>query len=310
MIERAALFGEARTLVGVVTLPEGGAARTAVVFLNAGVVHRVGPNRIHVTAARQLAAEGFLSARVDLSGLGDSDARRDSLPFEQAAVMEVREVMTALQREHGVSRFVLAGLCSGAVVAFRGALADDRVVGAVLINPQGFVQSAEWQTHVVAQAQARNVLTKKVFRLESWRRALTGRSHYRHLLRMVTRRAATALREDAAVSQIAQGLSSEFQRLRDRGVRLMLACSEGDLGIDYLNVILGDGFDRLRATSMHTVLLPPGDHSLTLAETQDRFFSALREWAKGCVDAGLPAVAFTPSALDALTTSARASLRS
>jgi pimeloyl-ACP methyl ester carboxylesterase len=310
MREKAAQFGEWRTMTGIVTEPPAGTApATAFVFLNAGVVHRVGPNRLHVTAARRLADDGFLSVRFDLSGLGDSEARRDTLPFDQAAVREVRDVMTEIEREYRVSRFVLAGLCSGAVAAFRGALADDRVVGAVLINPQGFVQSAEWQAHVVGRAQARRYWSQKVFRAESWRRALTGRSNYRHLIEVVKRRTVAAFRPPSAVAQVARGLSTEFQRLTERGVRIMLACSEGDLGIDYLNIILGEGFDRLQASTLRTVLLPAGDHSLTFPVTQERFFAALHAWAGEWRTAPRPSLAFAPGVLEVPVSSSHAPLQ-
>src|SRR5689334_21003043 len=115
VIERARRFGDEQTLVGIVTEPPAGVLpRAAVVLLNAGVVHRVGPNRMHVEIARGLAALGLVVVRVDLSGLGDSESRRDSTPFERAAVLETQGVMSALAAQYGVSRFVTAGLCSGA----------------------------------------------------------------------------------------------------------------------------------------------------------------------------------------------------
>src|SRR5690606_37128378 len=51
MRESAVLFGAADSLVGIVTEPEPGTARTdaqAVLILNSGLVHRVGPKRMHV----------------------------------------------------------------------------------------------------------------------------------------------------------------------------------------------------------------------------------------------------------------------
>ena len=43
------------------------------VFLNAGAVRRIGPNRMWVEAARRWAARGIPTLRVDLGGIGDSD---------------------------------------------------------------------------------------------------------------------------------------------------------------------------------------------------------------------------------------------
>src|SRR5262249_32019788 len=64
----------ARPLFGVLTGPAGGGdpTRPLILFLNAGAVHRVGPNRMYVTLARAFAERGLTSARIDLGGLGDS----------------------------------------------------------------------------------------------------------------------------------------------------------------------------------------------------------------------------------------------
>jgi pimeloyl-ACP methyl ester carboxylesterase len=279
MTERAVRFGQQGNLVGIVTPPAGGApARAGFVFLNAGVVHRVGPNRMYVTAARRLAQRGFLSVRFDLSGLGDSSSRRDATAFEQAAALDTSDVLSAVQRDYGVDRFVLAGLCSGAVAAFRGALADERVAGAVLLNPQGFVADADWTTYVAARAHARRIWKDKLLSARSWGKALTGKSDYRRLAGLLRDRFAVAGRRDPAVQSIADGLANDFRRLAARGVHFLLACSEGDFGMDYLTEILGPRFARLER--LDTLDLPAGDHSLTLVESQLRFFEGMERWAE------------------------------
>lgn len=275
--ERAVLFGASQSLVGIVTEPARIASGTAFVMLNAGVVHRVGPNRISVTAARRLAALGFVTVRFDISGLGDSDSRRDTTPFDQASVLETREVMSWLEREYGVSRFVTAGLCSGAVVAFRAAVADERVSGAVLINPQGFVQSEEWRQHVVDRALARRYWREKLLSVRSWRQALSGRTQYRQLVSVIKRRLLSVFRRNHAVTQIAGRLAAEFGQLDARGLRMLLACSEGDFGVDYLATILGPRF--VRRERMKALTLPRGDHSLTMAQSQELFMAGLERWA-------------------------------
>jgi pimeloyl-ACP methyl ester carboxylesterase len=245
--------------------------------------------------ARALAALGFLTVRVDLSGLGDSESRRDSTPFEQASVLETRAIMSALEQEFGVSHFVTAGLCSGAVVAFRTAVDDDRVRGAVLINPQGFVSSVEWNAHVVSKARARRYWSEKLLSPASWRRALTGRSHYGSLADVIKRRALSLFARNEAVADVAGGLAAEFGGLQTRGARLLLACSEGDLGMDYLQSILGPRFTRRER--MDTLLLPKGDHSLTMAVSQRRFLEGLERWARAFVPQPAAAAAGMPAAV-------------
>ncbi len=135
--EKAIRFGKTASMVGIVTEPDArsdGSGKTAAIFINSGILHRVGACRLHTQIARALAPSGITSLRFDLSGIGDSDARRDTLSFEESSVVETREAMDYLEAAKGISRFVLIGLCSGADVGHLTALADDRVIGLVMFD--------------------------------------------------------------------------------------------------------------------------------------------------------------------------------
>jgi pimeloyl-ACP methyl ester carboxylesterase len=136
--EKAVKFGTSASLVGVMTEAAPGAGdaagRPGVIFLNSGILHRVGSCRLHVRMARAFSAAGFHALRFDYSGIGDSDQRRDSLPFEESAVIETREAMDYLAKAKGVKQFVLIGLCSGADMAHETAVKDERVSGMVLLD--------------------------------------------------------------------------------------------------------------------------------------------------------------------------------
>jgi pimeloyl-ACP methyl ester carboxylesterase len=137
MRERALKFGKTASLAGVLTEPTAGASapdRPGVIFLNSGILHHTGASRLYVKVARRLAADGFTSLRFDFSGVGDSEARKDTLPFAKAAVVEGREAMDFLQEGRGMKSFILMGLCSGADMAYHIALADERVAGLAKID--------------------------------------------------------------------------------------------------------------------------------------------------------------------------------
>ena len=81
--ERVYKFGSHGGLVGILTEPVGDTQtltdkRPAIVVSNVGLNHRPGPNRIWVEFARRMAEKGFVTLRFDLSGLGDSESRRDA----------------------------------------------------------------------------------------------------------------------------------------------------------------------------------------------------------------------------------------
>ena len=78
MHETICQFGPNNGLTGILTEPDESvrvADAPVALILNAGIVHNIGPFRLHVDIARLLAAAGFSSFRIDLSGLGDSATR-------------------------------------------------------------------------------------------------------------------------------------------------------------------------------------------------------------------------------------------
>ncbi|MBZ5536437.1 MAG: hypothetical protein LAO31_10815 [Acidobacteriia bacterium] len=175
MKESAVLFGDHNNLVGVITDPGPAPPPqqpTAVLLLNAGFVHRVGPARIHTKMARRLAEAGFPVLRFDFSGIGDSEARKDALPYEVSTIHEAREAMDLMSAAKGVSRFVLVGICSGASNSLRIALSDPRVVGAVPIESYPFSTTG----YIVS------TYVRRFFRWRMWWNLLTGKLHPRKSL--------------------------------------------------------------------------------------------------------------------------------
>lgn len=135
MSERAMYFGAEGNLLGILTMaPEPRPGAPVVVLLNAGLLHRVGPNRLHVDIARRLARSGISSLRFDMSGVGDSELQAERLLYIERSVRDVIEAMDALDAEGHRDGYVLIGLCTGAYNAFRAALADGRVRGCVLLD--------------------------------------------------------------------------------------------------------------------------------------------------------------------------------
>jgi len=160
--EKVAVFGEARGLVGILTLPasEPPPGAPCVILLSTGILHRVGSNRLWVTLARALGAEGIVTLRFDLSGIGDSERRREVGSLRESVERDIAEAITYLHSTQGADHFVLVGLCSGAYDAFHAALGETRVIGAVMVDMPGPFQT--WR-HTAHHLMAR------VLRPASWR---------------------------------------------------------------------------------------------------------------------------------------------
>jgi pimeloyl-ACP methyl ester carboxylesterase len=159
-------------LAGIVSQPDDSFDVTRVpacVFLNAGILHRIGSGRIHVKLARMFAERGMLSLRLDHSGIGDSDARRGSNAFLEAGRQEVIDAMDFLQGKYGVDRFIIFGLCSGADVGFETAYVDNRIVGLIQLDAWKYVTN-----------KARAIFLKEyygpqILHLSSWLRFIRNR---------------------------------------------------------------------------------------------------------------------------------------
>ncbi len=133
----AVRFGPANALVGVVTTPtESGRTRrkTGVLILNAGVIHRAGPNRLHTSLAIRLCRHGFTVLRFDYSGIGDSNRNPEQGSLVARTLRETQAAMNWLDSEYGIEEFMVVGLCSGADNAVRVAAADPRIVGLGLLD--------------------------------------------------------------------------------------------------------------------------------------------------------------------------------
>ena len=286
MREQAILIGKTKSLVGVVTTPPDAVPpestsrqRPAIVLLNAGIVHRVGPGRLYVKLARRLAELGFVVVRFDASGLGDSAVRRDNLPHDKSSILETVEAMDYLAAEHGVDRFVLMGICSGAVTCFTTACADQRVAGAVLMNARGFDYNAEWNTFVMSRGWARDYW-RRLLSPRSWIRVLTGKSQYRRFLAVVLLRIKNLFQRSQAVSAVATGLGSDLNALIERDVRLLLVSSQGDHSADYLNAMMGErAKDLRRSGAVQEECIAGSDHTFTCLKHQQEVLNAVEAWA-------------------------------
>lgn len=208
--EKALLLGRAKSLVGIATLPATGVAqrRPAVVFVNSGIVHRVGHHRMYVRLARLLAAAGHAALRFDLSGLGDS-ASRSGVSTESAWRMDISDAIDDLASLGAVDQVVLVGLCAGADLIVRYAHTDKRVVGIVLLDPT-IPPTARFYVHYIA---------RRIRRLRSWLSFASGRGRLWNELVEHVRFALGAARNAPGSSAADPRNRSEFEHVYGAAVR-------------------------------------------------------------------------------------------
>lgn len=275
--EHATLLGPRKSLVAILTQEAGAAVRSkpAIVILNAGIIHRVGPNRMHVDLARQLAAAGHLVVRFDLAGIGDSDPRTDSLPAFEASLHDIRELLDSLQATRHTERVILIGLCSGANQAVVYAGHDPRIAGVVLIDPL-IPRTTRYYV---------NYYASRILRIESWKN-LTSRRH-RFWRRMRKRRRAAAEDiEDAGAAlperELWTFLEDAYRRTVTAGVR-MLAIFTGDLPVQHnYREQLIDAFESVNfGDLLQLEYFGRSDHTFSLRVDREKLFRVIGQWVAG-----------------------------
>lgn len=279
VMERAVVFGAGSPLVGIISEPSAPLQRSrpAVVLLNAGF-HRVGASRLTVRMARRLCDAGWLVARFDQSGIGDSVARRDGLKVDEAGVVEARQVMDELSATYDVERFVLIGHCKGGLVSFRTAQADPRVAGAVLLNSHGIQANPDWHKYASVQSAARQYRRSSLRSPDSWKRALTGRIQYGRLIGTLAKSMAQRL-VPSAPSSLNRRFSQELRQLVEQGTHLLFILTDGDPAQGCLNVIAESQMGYLRSSGrFRTEAISRSDHDYTLLANQADVLRLVEDW--------------------------------
>lgn len=281
MKERAAALGPERSMLGIFTRPEASASggrgdRPGVLLMNAGLVHRVGPNRLNVNLARRLAERGYPSLRVDLSGLGDSAPRRDRRSLEEAHLADLSEAMDAFGEQEGVRRFVLAGVCSGADLSLTLAARDARVAGAVLIDSFAYGTALN---QVVGYGQ-------RLVDRESWRNLLRGQSEIgQRLARRLGLGPNEASGAEAEAVEIPSwvmppkdAILAEVEGALGRGAALHFVYSGGPALYNYLTHLAPSFLALRRRGDLSTQIFREADHTFTLSLYQQALIAAIEAW--------------------------------
>jgi alpha-beta hydrolase superfamily lysophospholipase len=288
--ESAHFYGKKEQLFGILTSPNEKSPRpeqTAVIIVNAGVGTRIGPHRLYVQMARALGALGFSVFRTDLSGTGDSlveNPEEESDPYPKLAVSDISDAITFLQDQHSIKRFVVAGICSGADVAFRAAVQDLRITGAVIINPRSFCayNFPDLELHVRAHH-----LESTLKKGKNWMKLLQSRSGAYTRIVQVGRSALFRLKQVVLktihvpnetgfpVKDIPDG----FNKILKRGSNIFLAVSDGDPGTEYVEIHFPQEMRTLEASNkgFHRIRLKGTDHLFTLKYAREAVLKTITE---------------------------------
>ena len=277
--ERIVRFDVRQGLVGILSTTRDARERApCVVLVNAGIVHRVGPNRLYVDIARTLAAQGYTVLRFDLSGLCDSEVAPGGVSLNESAIADVKAAMEYLERSRKATTFLIGGLCSGANYSMLASFADARVVGVLMIDPT--VARTRYSKLVHLGRRLRHAATWSALltlRHPIWRRSI-GR-----LRNLAVVRAANAQSGHQAPMEPGQHDSTEVRALLEqviaRGVQLMMVFTGGVNHVyNYRNQLfdLLPGFDF--GQQLRLEYMPETDHSVSDGASRAKLMQSIGEW--------------------------------
>ncbi|MCP5329075.1 MAG: alpha/beta fold hydrolase [Sinobacteraceae bacterium] len=274
--ESVVLLGPRRSLVGIHTHPAGdssGREDICVVIINAGIIHRVGPNRLHVELARALSAAGLSAVRLDLSGIGDSDSRADSLNPLDGALADIREALDTLVESGKVKRFILLGLCSGANHAAIRAADDERIIAIGLVDP--FIPRT--------RRYYLNHYFRRMTRVGSWKNFFRGdHPAWQWLEAQLLRRRTDRTLEQGGPdpAEVRRYLARIYDDVVRRGVRIFAAFT-GDLESqhNYREQLLDAFPDVAFGTLLDLYYFGDVDHTFSSSNDRTALISLILKWA-------------------------------
>lgn len=261
MKERILRIGERDRLMAILTLPddEQPLDRPTILIPNTGIEHRVGPNRMHVHIARALARQGYATLRLDVGGLGDSDAPRGESPN---ATLDLQQAMDRLSTLGLPARFVVLGLCTGAHEAHQLARCDSRVAGCLFIDGYAYptlrFKCQYWLNRITHPHRAWS-RAARILGLNGQASALAKQSLNEFLLPQ-----AAEVRRD-------------YEQLLARGVHLAFVFT-GDMQDEYLYE--GQHFDVFPILKDHARVqyLPHADHTLSRHQLRVELIQLIQQW--------------------------------
>jgi dienelactone hydrolase len=272
--EQAVLLGSRQSLVGILTrpVPSGRSDDGAIVFLNTGVIHRVGHHRMFVTMARALARSGRMALRFDLSGIGDSEPRLDGLSPVEACLADIKDALDWLEQERQVRKVVLVGLCSGADHAILYGHTDPRVVGLVLMDPT-IPATARYYLDYVSE---------RLTRLPNWLNVLAGRSR---ILRVAAEQLLHILRPGRRARHITLQdlqfhpyLEESYRNTVARGLRILAVFTPESTRQTYREQIL-DAFPLVAfGDLLELEFLHGSDHTFSREQDRAKLIGRIFQW--------------------------------
>jgi len=295
--------GEGLRLHGIMHEPDASKRKSiAVLLLSPGVKMRVAPHRLYNKMAARFVALGYPVFRFDFYGLGDAegDIEEDKLADLYGSIQigryvgDTQAAMQWLSEEHGVGRFLLAGLCGGAITGLLAARGDARVEGLLGLGIPVILDSAQMdKSRFLTEGQIDSLRQRYISKLISpryWLRLLTFQSDYKVIWRILKRKLFSPKEVPASDNNDTPVESDDntnplfapaFFDMVDSGRKIRFIFSGSDrLDWEYEEKFVSRHSEQLKQCAEHFEIsvIPEANHILSMSEWQQVMLDQSADW--------------------------------
>lgn len=274
-----------------------------ILLLSPGVKMRIAPHRLYNKWAEKFVQLGFTVFRFDFCGLGDAEGEieQDFLADLYGSIQlgryveDTRSAMQWLSSACGLDRYILAGLCGGAITGLLTAKSDARVEGLlglgipVILDGSNLDKSKYLTEGQMDRLAGRYV--RKLLNPVSWWQLLTFQSDYRVIWRIFKKKfnlnVGPALSDGEKACEQKDNTNPLFARaffeMVSSGRRIIFIFSGSDrLDWEYEEKFVQWNKDKLKQYDAHfeTAIIPDANHILSLPEWQEQMMDLSEHWLK------------------------------
>lgn len=302
-----------KALFGMYHIPEKNMLPYGIIILSPGIKSRVGNHRLYIKMAERFLEQGFPILRVDPEGLGDSEGE---IEYQYTAdvygsiqvgryIKDTISAMNDFESKLNVSKFILTGLCGGAITGLLAGVQDKRVVAILSLGiPVILDGSSVDHKKYITDGQKKSIrdkYIKKIFNFDAWKRFLSFKSDYKLILstivkpiklKMFNKKQTTSEKNDKNPSQVAVNTNLnphfpdafiEFIKTR----KILLLFSEADRlywEFDEKFYQYNQQLLEKYKNNFSIDIIKEANHVLTFKEWQTEFYDKSCEWLKQVVN--------------------------
>jgi len=161
-----------------------GAGKRAVLFMHGWSGLRNGPQNLFVTIARRLAFVGYSSLRFDFRGRGESSGKGLDITLADM-VSDCTAAAEYLQKNCGVSKIILFGICSGGNTAIGSINNIPAVESLILLSVYPFAEAEGFNKNLQKTKSSLKIYLGKIFEVNTWKKFIRGEIYWKSVASVI-----------------------------------------------------------------------------------------------------------------------------